>query len=96
LELSQAALADVKPQWARGTMVGNPPYGERLRGDRELPRQLARLVDRFADYSVGLLLAEQQELGRTRRKPHTYELFNGNIPCTLRTYAPLARTDENV
>jgi len=96
LALSQTALADVKPAWASGTLIGNPPYGERLRGDRELPRHLARLVDRFADYSVGLLLAEQQPLGRTRRKPHAYELFNGNIPCTLRTYAPLTHADDEV
>ena len=75
-------------------MVANPPYGERLGTNADLPRQLARLVDRFPDDYVGLLMASEQNLVRTRRKPRMFSLFNGDIACTLRCYAPIERARE--
>ncbi len=93
VELSKLSIAEARPAFAAGLMLANPPYGERLDADRELPRKLARLIDRFPDHRVGILLSEDQGLGRTRRKPHLFSLFNGDLPCTLRTYQPIARKE---
>jgi putative N6-adenine-specific DNA methylase len=94
LTLSQRSMVDVRPSQGGGLLVANPPYGERLGTNADLPRQLARLVDRFPDDYVGLLMATEQNLVRTRRKPRMFSLFNGDIACTLRCYAPIERSRE--
>ncbi len=91
LDLREARVASARPESARGVLVSNPPYGERLARSPDLPRELSRLVDRFPDAHVGLLMSETQPLGRTRRKPRLHELLNGDIPCSLRTFAPIDR-----
>lgn len=91
LTLSETSASHARPQFERGLLIANPPYGERLQHSPELPRELARMVDRFPDWHAGLLLKEQQALGRTRRKPRLYSLYNGDIACDLRTYAPIVR-----
>ena len=95
LELRQLPLSDVRPASANGLLVSNPPYGERLGSSADLPRQLARLVDRFPDHFAGLLMAAEQNLVRTRRKPKLYSLFNGDIACTLRCYTPIERRADS-
>ena len=55
----------------------------------DLPRDLARLVDRHPSSHVALLMAGDQAIGRTRRKPEPpREVFNGNIACVVRVWAP--------
>jgi putative N6-adenine-specific DNA methylase len=94
--LRSSPLRSARPESDRGVLVTNPPYGERIASSPEQARELARLVDRFPDWNVGILLAEEQNMGRTRRKPKGYSLFNGNIACTLRTYSPITRRAEDV
>ena len=65
---SCAPLADFEDS-ASGGVVSNPPYGKRLERAFDLPRDLARLVDRHPSSHVALLMAADQPLGRTRRKP---------------------------
>ncbi len=90
LRLEVGALGDAEIADA-GAVVANPPYGRRLARPAELGRDLARLVDRHAQAHVALLLAEDQPLARTRRRPEPpRSLFNGDIPCVLRTWSPLA------
>ena len=49
---------------------------------------LARLVDRHMDANVALLMAEDQPIGHTRRRPEPpRQLFNGDIACVVRTWA---------
>jgi len=91
IELSQRSVVDARPSSAHGLLISNPPYGERLESSNDLPRILARLVDRFPDHHAGLLMASEQNLARTRRKPRLYSLFNGDIACSLRVYAPIER-----
>ena len=91
LTLTPNSAAQARPPGERGLLVANPPYGERLAHSPDLPRQLARLVDRFPDWHAGLLMKEQQLLGRTRRKPRLHSLYNGDIACELRTYLPIVR-----
>jgi putative N6-adenine-specific DNA methylase len=78
---------------AAGAIVSNPPYGKRLERALDLPRDLARLVDRHAASRVALLMAADQTIGRTRRKPEApRNVFNGNIECVVRVWAPKSST----
>jgi len=94
LTLEPGHFAKARPREARGALVSNPPYGERIARTPELARDLARLIDRFPDHFAGLLTAEEQPLGRTRRRPRLFALFNGNIACSLRTYAPVSTASD--
>jgi 23S rRNA G2445 N2-methylase RlmL len=86
-----APLADFEDPSAGG-VVSNPPYGKRLERALDLPRDLARLVDRHPASHVALLMAADQPLGRTRRKPEPpREVFNGNIECVVRVWGPKGR-----
>jgi len=87
LELAQGSLADAEDPTA-GAVVANPPYGKRLERPAELSRDLARLVDRQMDSNIALLMAEDQPIGHTRRRPEPpRQLFNGDIACVVRTWA---------
>lgn len=87
LELTAGPLADAEHTSA-GAVVVNPPYGKRLERPAELGRELARLVDRQQDSSVALLMAEDQPIGHTRRRPEPPRpLYNGDIACIVRTWA---------
>ena len=94
LRLRELPLVQVRPETEGGLLVTNAPYGERLATGSDLPRQLARLIDRFPHHYAALLLAAEQPLARTRRKPAVFELFNGDIPCCLRTYQPIRARDS--
>jgi 23S rRNA G2445 N2-methylase RlmL len=88
------SLADFEQPEA-GAVVSNPPYGKRLERALDLPRDLARLVDRHPDARVALLMAAEQPLGRTRRKPEPVrEVFNGNIQCVVRVWGTKRPRDE--
>ncbi|HLV65365.1 MAG TPA: THUMP domain-containing protein [Polyangiaceae bacterium] len=72
-----------------GAVVANPPYGKRLGRPAELARDLAFLVDRHPNAHVSFLLAEAQPMGRTRRRPEPpRHVFNGDLPCVVRSWAP--------
>ena len=88
LELRQGSLADAERAEAGGVVV-NPPYGRRLERPADLARDLAKLVDRHPNAAVALIMAEDQPLGRTRRRPEPpRSVFNGDIACVVRTWAP--------
>jgi putative N6-adenine-specific DNA methylase len=87
-------LADFEHEGA-GAIVSNPPYGKRLEQALDLPRDLAKLVDRHPASRVALIMAAEQPIGRTRRKPEpAREVFNGNIECVVRAWAPKAAKDN--
>jgi 23S rRNA G2445 N2-methylase RlmL len=86
VELTQGSLADTEYPTA-GAIVANPPYGKRLERPAELARDLARLVDRHMDSKLALLMAEDQPIGHTRRRPEPpRSLYNGDIACVVRTW----------
>jgi 23S rRNA G2445 N2-methylase RlmL len=86
LHLTSSALADLDDP-TLGAIVTNPPYGHRLERGADLGRDLARLVDRHPDTNVAFLLAEEQPLHRTRRRPAPpRSVFNGDIPCVVRVW----------
>jgi putative N6-adenine-specific DNA methylase len=88
LQIEQRKLGEVRRP-GPGALLGNPPYGHRLRATPELGRELARLIDNHQERHVALLLASDQPLGRTHRRPEPpRQVFNGDIECVVRLYAP--------
>jgi 23S rRNA G2445 N2-methylase RlmL len=90
IAIEKLALGELRRS-GPGAIVGNPPYGHRLRAAPELGRELARLVDRHQERHIALLMASEQPFGRTHRRPEPPRLvFNGDIECVVRLYAPRA------
>ncbi|MGQ0633910.1 MAG: THUMP domain-containing class I SAM-dependent RNA methyltransferase [Planctomycetaceae bacterium] len=83
----------VPPTDVPGTLVTNPPYGERLGNERELAelyhRFGAALSDRFAGWTAWVL-AGNLSLARHIDLPakQKIKLFNGPIVCRLLMFAP--------
>jgi len=74
----------------RGTIVCNPPYGERLMTPREteqLYRDMGRAFVDLAPWQVYVLTsAENFERLYGRRADKVRKLYNGMIPCSLYQY----------
>ena len=94
VDLAQAPLREAKPDGVSGVLVTNPPYGERLALSPELPRELARLIDRYYRWNSGLLMKSDEPLGRTRRKPRLFTVYNGDLECAVRCYLPVPPNPE--
>jgi 23S rRNA G2445 N2-methylase RlmL len=93
LRLAVASIEATKAPNA-GAIVANPPYGVRVERPADLARDLARLVDRHPHARVALLLAEDQPIGHTRRRPlPPRSLFNGDIACVLRSWDRLPNAE---
>ncbi len=74
----------------RGTVICNPPYGERLMEMREveaLYRDMGRQFEKLAPWQIYVLTSHEQfERLYGRRADKTRKLFNGMIPCNLYQY----------
>jgi putative N6-adenine-specific DNA methylase len=79
---------DVVPLVPPGTVVANPPYGERLEADRELFQGMARSFGAMHGHTVAIL-AGTPAIGRAmgREPERWWALFNGPIECRLLVYA---------
>ncbi len=71
----------------RGTVICNPPYGERLMEKREvevLYREIGASFAKLAPWQIYVLTSHEQfERLYGRRADKTRKLFNGMIPCNL-------------
>jgi 23S rRNA (guanine2445-N2)-methyltransferase / 23S rRNA (guanine2069-N7)-methyltransferase len=89
IHVEKRDLADVsRPQAAAGLLVCNPPYGERIGAEEELPRlytEIGRLMrDRFQGWQAAILTGNPplaRHLGVYAKRSH--RVFNGNIECRL-------------
>ena len=83
------ATAITKPD-RRGTIICNPPYGERLmtvREAEELYRKMGKTFSRFDPWQIYVLTsAENFERLYGRRADKIRKLYNGMIPCRLYQY----------
>lgn len=85
------ALGEPPPRLpARGLLVANPPYGERL-GEATALRPtyaaLGELLRRLPDWRAAVLTGNPELAGHIGLKPsHDQELFNGPIACRLFHY----------
>ena len=88
IQVHQGQLARLRPPTAKGLLVCNPPYGERL-GEAEeaiwLYRCLGRILAReFVGWRLGLFTSQPDladRLGQTGTVSH--RLYNGPIACRL-------------
>lgn len=71
----------------RGTVICNPPYGERMSNESEveaLYRDLGRAFRALSPWQIYLLTSHPHfEALYGRRADRTKRLYNGMIPCTL-------------
>lgn len=74
----------------RGTIICNPPYGERLMTPREaeqLYRDMGKNFARFEPWQIYILTSmESFERHYERRADRVKRLYNGMIPCNLYQY----------
>lgn len=89
VRIERCALADLQPQARRpGLVVANPPYGERLGRDPDLPRLYAALGDAlkrgFPGWQAAVFTANAGLAHRLRAVPErTQALYNGTLRCRL-------------
>lgn len=89
IRIERCALADLQPQAGRpGLVVANPPYGERLGRDPDLPRLYAALGDAlkrgFPGWQAAVFTANAGVAHRLRAVPErTQVLYNGTLRCRL-------------
>lgn len=90
ITLKRAALADFAPTTDRGTLICNPPYGERLEDDstaQELYRVMGRVFERRRGWSYSVISpSETFEESFGRRADKRRKLYNGMIKCQLYMY----------
>ena len=80
----------LKKEDRRGTIVCNPPYGERLMTPqevRELYRKMGKVFSSLAPWQI-YILTSSEELERLygKRADKVRKLYNGMIPCFLYQY----------
>ncbi|MGQ0594384.1 MAG: bifunctional 23S rRNA (guanine(2069)-N(7))-methyltransferase RlmK/23S rRNA (guanine(2445)-N(2))-methyltransferase RlmL [Gammaproteobacteria bacterium] len=89
IRIERCALADLQPQAGRpGLVVANPPYGERLGRDPDLPRLYATLGDAlkraFPGWRAAVFTANLGLAHRLRVVPERTPVFyNGALRCRL-------------
>lgn len=90
IDFSVADLADFRPSTDRGTVVCNPPYGERMLNEAEVTNIIKTMGKVFPQkhgfsYSVISPAEDFEELfGRTADKRR--KLYNGMIKCQMYMY----------
>lgn len=89
-ELIRSFRADcttIRADGRRGTIVTNPPYGERLMSVREAEELYRRMGDHFRSLSPWqiYIITSHREFERLygRRADKVKKLYNGMIPCFL-------------
>lgn len=84
------------PGPARGVVVCNPPYDERLAADPALYRGLGDALRRAVpDWRAALLCGDRELAFATGlRASKTYTLFNGALECALIVCDPIAATER--
>ena len=93
----RADATEMKKLDRRGTVVCNPPYGERLMTPREvegLYRKMGKVFEGLSPWQIYVLTsAENFERLYGRRADKVRKLYNGMIPCRLYQYfRPMGRS----
>ncbi len=90
LRIFQADVREIKKPDRRGSIVCNPPYGERLMTPEEaetLYRDMGRVFDGFLPWQIYIITSHPAfERCYGRRADKIRKLYNGMIPCNLYQY----------
>lgn len=85
-----APVKDFAPAQPRGTLVTNPPYGERMSERREcelLYREMGRVFGRLTGWDQYIISSHEEfEKHYGRRADKKRKLYNGMIKCDLYQY----------
>lgn len=85
--LSRADLRDFRPQTERGTVITNPPYGERMQTPEaaaELLRVMGTVFPQKHGFSYSVISPEENfEALFGRRADKRRKLYNGMLKCQL-------------
>ncbi len=97
--IKQRQLVRLKPPTARGIMVTNPPYGERL-SEKEAVKYLYRCLGRifrtvFTGWQLGFFTANPDLADMLRLSwQERHRLYNGPIKCRLLTATSPGDTEQ--
>ncbi len=87
VKIFEADARKIEKPDRRGTIVCNPPYGERLmtlRETKELYRDMGKCFSRFEPWQIYILTSSEEfERLYGRRADKKRKLYNGMIPCNL-------------
>lgn len=84
-------LKDYKPTSDEGTVILNPPYGERLE-DQERTEELYKEIGdcfkhNFGGFTCWVISSNREALKKLELKPaKKIQLYNGSLPCEFRSY----------
>ena len=90
LTLKQADIKDFAPQSEKGTLITNPPYGERmmdLKAARDIYKTMGQLFEPKRGWSYNIISPDEEFekiYGRVARKRR--KLYNGMMKCTYYAY----------
>lgn len=99
LNIFQADVRKIEKKDCKGTVVCNPPYGERLMTPEEvavLYRDMGHAFARLAPWQIYVITSHPEfERLYGQRADKTKKLYNGMIPCSLYQYfRPQERRQE--
>ena len=90
LNIFQADARTIKKPDRRGTLLCNPPYGERMMNRQEIEQLYVAIGKNFADFVPWQMYiitsCKDFEKRFCRRADKKKQLYNGMIPCTLYEY----------
>lgn len=99
LNIFQADVREIQKKDCKGTVVCNPPYGERLMTPAEaaaLYRDMGRAFAKLSPWQIYIITSHPEfERLYGQRADKTRKLYNGMLPCTLYQYfRPQVRREE--
>lgn len=91
IEIQRAKIDDLQPPQAKGVVVVNPPYGQRLSDENELKvlyASLSRVLrERFGGWSAGILVPRETPVSSLAlRYQRRSQVYNGGIECYWQTH----------
>jgi putative N6-adenine-specific DNA methylase len=90
IELTRAKFEDLPAPDARGILITNPPYGERIGADdlKQLYRSLGGMLKHvYAGWEAWVLIAKNEMAQHIGLRPsRKFEVFNGDIECRFQQF----------
>lgn len=90
IEVETKDFLDLDPPFGNGTILTNPPYGERLRAGSitELYKSVGDVLkQKYAGYTAWIISSSEDGFKNIGLKPsRKIELFNGALPCSFRSF----------
>ncbi|MEY4550955.1 MAG: hypothetical protein RL685_7150, partial [Pseudomonadota bacterium] len=86
IQVRQLSLRDVEPGAAPGSVLLNPPYGERLERSSDLEQDIAGLLERYSGQRRALIVPVDFPVWHAASR--WQRVFNGALECEFRRYDP--------